>query len=368
MLVIKDKVETKIEYPIPKLGNPDKILYFDIETTGFSRKYCMIYLIGCMYFVGGQPYYTQWFAENANEEANILMAFSKFLEGFDTIIHFNGNSFDMPFIKERGEKYRLDFDFTKFRNIDIYKATYRFSHLLKLENNKQKSYETLLGIKRTDPFSGGDLIEVYKEFLRTRDEMLILPLLLHNKEDVWYMGNLTNLLALHDFFEGDFIINSYEIKSYSDINGDTKKELFIVINLNQTISFPVSYKFDYGYLKMEYDTTYISISIYSYLLKYFFSDYREYYYLPDEDRAIHKSVASFVDKNHRIQATAATCYTKVNGEFLPVFSNKSDCFNQILFENYNDKSGYIELKTIKESSIELYVNCLLNFIKKKPEK
>ena len=33
--------------------------------------------------------------------------------------------------------------------------------------------------------------------------------------------------------------------------------------------------------------------------------------------AIHKSVASFVDKTHRIQATAATCYTRKLSSYLP---------------------------------------------------
>ena len=38
MIVIKDKVENKIEYPLERLGNVDHMIYFDIETTGFSRK------------------------------------------------------------------------------------------------------------------------------------------------------------------------------------------------------------------------------------------------------------------------------------------------------------------------------------------
>lgn len=115
----------------------------------------------------------------------------------------------MPFLKERGEKYNINFDFNSFESIDIYKTVKKYSDLLKLENNKQKTYEDFLGIKRNDPFSGGDLIEVYKEFMRTHDEMLVFPLLLHNKEDVWYMGTLTSLLSLNDFFEGNYTLNSY---------------------------------------------------------------------------------------------------------------------------------------------------------------
>ena len=45
-----------------------------------------------MYYAGEQLMYTQWLAENFNDEANVLMAFNKFIKDFDTIIHFNGNS------------------------------------------------------------------------------------------------------------------------------------------------------------------------------------------------------------------------------------------------------------------------------------
>ena len=109
MIVIRNKADVKIEYPIETLSSKDKVIFFDIETTGFSRKYCNIYLIGCMYYAGEQLMYTQWLAENFNDEANVLMAFNKFIKDFDTIIHFNGNSFDIPFVKERGEKIYVGF-------------------------------------------------------------------------------------------------------------------------------------------------------------------------------------------------------------------------------------------------------------------
>ena len=189
MLVFRNKVDIKINYPIENFSKKEKIIYFDIETTGFSRKYCIVYLIGCMYYSGDELCYTQWLAENFNDEANVLMAFNKFIKDFDTVIHFNGNSFDIPFLTERGKKYNLEFDFDNYQSIDIYKPVSKLNHILKMENNKQKSFEKLLGINRSDPFSGGDLIEVFKHYVESKDERLLFPLLLHNKEDVWNMAN-----------------------------------------------------------------------------------------------------------------------------------------------------------------------------------
>ncbi|MCR5430014.1 MAG: ribonuclease H-like domain-containing protein, partial [Eubacterium sp.] len=53
MLVIKDTAGIEIDYPIERFSDKEKVIYFDIETTGLSRKYCSIYLIGVMYFDEG---------------------------------------------------------------------------------------------------------------------------------------------------------------------------------------------------------------------------------------------------------------------------------------------------------------------------
>ena len=53
-------------------------------------------------------------------------------------------------------------------------------------------------------------------------------------------------------------------------------------------------------------------------LKHFYKDYHNYYYLPKEDRAIHKSVGCYVERQYRRTAKASTCYVKKEGIFLPL--------------------------------------------------
>ena len=59
------------------------------------------------------------------------------------------------------------------------------------------------------------------------------------------------------------------------------------------------------------------IPIYEEELKYFYANYKDYYYLPTEDIAMHKSIASFVDREYREQAGASTCYTRKFSSYLP---------------------------------------------------
>lgn len=52
--------------------------------------------------------------------------------------------------------------------LDIFKELSPIKPLLRLENYKQKSIEAFLGIDREDKYSGGELINVYYEYLAQR--------------------------------------------------------------------------------------------------------------------------------------------------------------------------------------------------------
>ncbi len=69
-------------------------------------------------------------------------------------------------------------------------------------------------------------------------------------------------------------------------------------------------------------------------MKHFYPNYKDYYYLPYEDTAVHKSVGVYVAKSARQRATAKTCYTKMSGLFLP----QSPPLGQPVFQKeYSDK-------------------------------
>ena len=75
------------------------------------------------------------------------------------------------------------------------------------------------------------------------------------------------------------------------------------------------------------------------VLNIFNPDYKNYYYLPGEDRSIHKSVAFYVDKDFRTKAKAANCYSKKSGIFLPQYE---EIINPYFKIDYYDKITYFE--------------------------
>ena len=90
---------------------------------------------------------------------------------------------------------------------------------------------------------------------------------------------------------------------------------------------------------------------------------KDYYFLPLEDRAIHKSIGEFMDKKFRKAATASTCYEKFSGSFLPIFDSKSKNFENCFKLEYKDKNQYIKADSINDNTITEYSHIILDYLK-----
>ena len=73
----------------------------------------------------------------------------------------------------------------------------------------------------------------------------------------------------------------------------------------------------YADLLLSGRTVRLQVPVYEMAPYYFFEDYKNYYYLPVEDKAIHKSLATFVSKEYRKPATRETARQQKSGSFLP---------------------------------------------------
>lgn len=334
--------------------------FFDIETTGFSPKNSFVYLIGLALWKDEQIHVYQFLAENQTEEGRILVAFYQKLASVKTLITFNGLGFDIPFLKGRELSHRLNGNWDSFSYIDLYKHTAKLSHLFHLPNKKQKSLEQFLGINREDIYTGGELISIYYKYEKTQDSELESLLFLHNFEDVLGMTKLLPLLAYRDFFEQPVHVLSSHMASCRPYGATTdEQELLLDLKVLTAFPKPLFYHGDFCNLMCQDASAKLQVKIYSGELKFYYENYKDYYYLPDEDMAIHKSVAAFVDASHRKKATAATCYTRKNGLFLPQ--------NEIIFTPYfyPDKKGgisYFELRPEFLSdgdALDAYGNCVV---------
>lgn len=323
---------------LPENVTPEQVLFFDIETTGFAADVTTLYLIGCIYRKDGAWVLTQWFADDNKSEADILTAFFELAGKFSLVIHYNGTGFDLPYLAKKCAKYKFDCQLPADSGFDLYKQLAPLRSVLHLPNLKQRSVTEYMGIIRQDPYSGGELIQYYSQFLKARyahlpeEETYREMLLLHNREDLTGLLQIMPMLGYARLFT--------DCKVTSPAVTDLEKGEF-VIPLTLTCPLPRPLSCGNGQLLLTASGSLgtLRVILCRKELKFFYPDYKDYYYLPEEDMAIHKSVAFYVDKNYRTKAKAANCYSRHTGCFVPQYEELLSPFFKI---EYSDKTTWLE--------------------------
>ena len=378
----------------------DNNLFFDIETTGFSRTACFCYLIGAAYRDNDSNTITiiQWLAESDTDEPALLSEFAKLTASFSLLTHFNGDSFDIPFLQKRAAIHNIELHLDNLRSIDLYKHAKGLKALLRLESYNQKSVEHFLGIHREDKYSGGELIKVYKDYVKNvhtpieHNEAERL-LLLHNFDDICGLLKVSSILSYNNIINKRFTYkdimyticqsqdmlhsadgnwhnaattatNNSTTTNNSNNNNINNNHAYITLSFSLPEEVPVSVllKDDEYVLRAEKDVLKLRFPVLTDTLKFFYADYRNYYYLPYEDTAMHKSVAAYVDAECKVKATKETCYTKKYAAFimLPAYSGDMPVFKR----DYNEQNVYLMLdssaegKTISDYNTESIKNML----------
>lgn len=298
----------------------DSFLFFDIETTGFSKDNTILYLIGCGYFIENGFQFIQWFNDDGTSEEEILLAFHDILKQKDwQLVTFNGNSFDIPYLKRHYELNELPCDIESFPSLDFYQFLKPFQSLFQMTHGKQKDWEHFLELYREDTYDGGQLIAVYKEYLMNKEEALLHNLLLHNEEDLLGMKYLLPLFSYRMLLSKN--LSLIKVSPGERLFEKGTGSIAISCKLPLALPKPLNFSTSVGSISTDKNDSSILIISLPYIeetLKHFFKDYRNYYYLPEEDRAIHKSVGCYVERKFRRAAKASTCYIKKEGIFLPI--------------------------------------------------
>lgn len=362
MIIRESPVELKPEYTFEQ--DPESLVFFDIETTGFAAETTYLYLIGCIYYKSSSFYMKQWFSEDISEEEAIIRQFLDFIRNYGVLVHYNGSGFDIPYLLKKCSMYGITPCLDNMISLDIYKEIAPYKRLFRFKNYKQRTIEAFLNVKREDIFDGGDLIQVYAGYLgrkrierlkksRNADneafaretEAMLEQLLLHNRDDLKGLVRISPILYYPDMLRKPIRIQQ------AGVNND---ELIIRFMITPTLPVRISCGNDAMYFSAYENSACLTVKIYEGEHKHFYDNYKDYYYLPAEDRAIHKSLAIYVDKDFRERAKPSTCYVKKQGIFAPQYTPYlSPCFRK----DFGDKLAFLEIHTdflLKEETLEMY--------------
>lgn len=273
--------------------NKEEILFFDIETTGLSPKASSLYMIGVMFFDKkcGAWHIRQFFADNYKSGPAIIKSFLEMLGNYRYLYHFNGKTFDIPYILEKCSKYGIKpdshclsifSDADSIYSIDLLVLVRPLKKLLSIQSAAQASLERWLGIIRKDKYNGGQLISVYSNYIQSK---LVSPdkapelekiLLLHNHDDIMHMLDICSILSYRDLLSAgnDITVTGITPGNGQYINISFSHGIQIPKEVSVTKPFPSSKEAAIPiqdiYLEIRKNSAVLSVPLFYGNLKYFY--------------------------------------------------------------------------------------------------
>ncbi|MDO4169152.1 MAG: ribonuclease H-like domain-containing protein [Lachnospiraceae bacterium] len=301
MLQIKKEIPCSITHSL----KPDSF-FLALDTTGFQAEVSAISMIGIAIPVDHQTITIyQWFNENGMEQQEILSSFFQYIKHKKYVITYYGNRFALPFLDKKSAEYGLSNPLSTIISEDYYAIMRTMRPILGLPSCKQATIESYFQCKRTNPLVGKKLVKQYQTYVKNPNDAIKDALLLHNQETLEILCSLTSILSYQDLQNGK--IHDCKIENVAN------NYISFTFALPSTLLKPMDYTKNYIQLHVIKHQGQLLIPVDpNGLVKHYYPNPKDYYYLPVEDYAIHKSLASFVSNNYRQKATLDTCYEKIS--------------------------------------------------------
>ncbi|MCD7736610.1 MAG: ribonuclease H-like domain-containing protein [Lachnospiraceae bacterium] len=293
--------------------SPEDCLFFDIETTGLSADTSFIFLIGAICFNDNTWILHQFLIQTVQEESLLLSSFFELTGHCQILVHFNGNTFDLPFIRKRAAANGRTAPFEGLFSLDLYQHVRPLKQILSLPHMNQSYLEKYIGWEREDHLNGKEVVSLFWSYSSAKDPETEQLLLCHNHDDLLGMIRIPALEGYFALLKGPIQSNTLRVCESDDLS-------CLLFRFSTILPIPHPFEFfrnDSFRLQADKNSGRISVPIYSGTLRYYFPDYKNYYYLPVEKQVIHKSVGSYVAKEFRTSASPENCFAARTGRFLP---------------------------------------------------
>jgi uncharacterized protein YprB with RNaseH-like and TPR domain len=169
----------------------ENFLFMDIETLGL--KSVPLILIGVARVESKQILVEQYLLRNLKEESAALEAFLGHVDEDTVFVSFNGQTFDVPYIKDRLRHHGIKENIQKY-HLDLLHFSRR-TWKDKLPNCKLQTLEKhLFNFEREDDVPSSMVPSFYKTYDETGNIGPLIPIVEHNREDVVTLARILSRL------------------------------------------------------------------------------------------------------------------------------------------------------------------------------
>jgi uncharacterized protein YprB with RNaseH-like and TPR domain len=166
--------------------------FFDLETCGLSN--APVFLAGTMHWNGSDFVVRQYFARDYTEEAALVDELARFLAEFDTVISYNGKSYDVPFLADRALMHHVPFTRPAHHVDLVHHARRRWAGIL--PNCRLVTLEEhVCGRRRVGDVPGSEIPDLYHDFVKYGAAHRLIPVFHHNLLDVITMDEILRALV-----------------------------------------------------------------------------------------------------------------------------------------------------------------------------
>jgi uncharacterized protein YprB with RNaseH-like and TPR domain len=166
---------------------PETLLFVDLETAGLTA--APLFLIGTLSLCPAGLTLTQYFARGYEEEAALLAAFSRSLAPGQMVITFNGETFDLPYLRDRAIYHRYPPPLFP-DHLDLLPAARRRWRGIVPNCRLQTLEQHICHHRRSGDVPGEVIPQLYHDFVRTGHWPLLLPVFHHNALDLLTLAEL----------------------------------------------------------------------------------------------------------------------------------------------------------------------------------
>ncbi len=164
---------------------PPSCVFMDTETTGLAGGTgTLVFLLGMARFSDGALEVSQLFLTGFQGESAMLDEAREFLRDGDTLVTFNGRSFDAPLLATRYRLSGLNDPFAELPHVDLLHATRRTFRHSWPDCRLQTVERRLLGVERVGDLPGSEAPEAWFEWLRYGRDDALSSVCAHNRLDL----------------------------------------------------------------------------------------------------------------------------------------------------------------------------------------
>ncbi len=179
-----------------KSWHTEHLLFLDAETTGLSGGAGTVaFEIGAGWIEPRGMVIRQYVMRDYGQEADMLREVASLIAHADTIVTFNGKSFDLPLLESRMIMNRIRVHVTDMPHLDLLHAARRVYKLRLGRCNLTALEEAVLGKTRRDDLPGAQVPERYFTYLKTGEFALLEDVLRHNFDDIQSLAELTAVIC-----------------------------------------------------------------------------------------------------------------------------------------------------------------------------